>query len=208
MIATRPGTPTRATRMLGVLGIAGGLGLLLAYVLDIPSAWNTLRLVLFCGGAIAIALATYRRHAEVSRPLARAGTIPLVAANAVYIAWILLALGQERPFAGDFGLAGFWAALSFWLADAWFGLIALRLGVVWRGAGIVLVAGSLMAITGIDRLGLTSQADPTVFGPVALAGVALNGVAWILLGLPIALPGIGRSLGIRGRSPAPADSAN
>jgi hypothetical protein len=190
--------------MLGVLGVFGGLGLLLAYVLDIPPAWNTLRLVLVCVGAIAIALATYGRHALISRPLARAGTIPLVLANALYIVWILLTLGQERPFAGDFGVAGFWAALSLWLADAWFGVVALRLGVVWRGAAIVLVAGSLMAITGIDRLGLTSAANPTLFGRIALAGVALNGGAWILLGLQVALPGIGR---LRNTSPAPVDGA-
>ena len=204
MTTTRPVTPSRATRVLGVLGIAGGLGLLLAYVLEVPPAWNTLRLVTFCAGAIAIALATYGRHALVSRWLALAGTVPLVAANAWYLAWILLAAGRERPFAGDFGMVGFWAALAFWLADAWFGLVALRLGVVWRGAAFILVAGSLMAIAGMDRLGLTSGPSPTVFGLVALAGVALNGLAWILLGLPVAFPKIGRS---PGGSPASADAA-
>jgi Na+-translocating ferredoxin:NAD+ oxidoreductase RnfA subunit len=202
MNATRPGTPTWATRTLGVLGVAGGLALLLAYLLEIPPAWNALRLVLFCAGAIALALATHGRHAAVSRRLALAGTIPLVIANALYIGWILLSLGQERPFAGDFGLVGFWAALAFWLADAWFGVIALRLGVVWRGAALILVAGSLMSIAGMDRLELTSQANPTVFGPLALTGVALNGLAWVLLGLPIAFPRI-RSL--PGGSPVPAD---
>jgi Na+-translocating ferredoxin:NAD+ oxidoreductase RnfA subunit len=208
MNATRPGTPTWATRTLGVLGIAGGFGLLLAYLLEIPPAWNALRLVLFCAGAIAIALATHGRHAAVSRRLALAGTIPLVIANALYIGWILLSLGQERPFAGDFGLVGFWAALAFWLADAWFGLVALQLGAVWRGAAAILVAGSLMAIAGMDRLGLTSPADPTIFGPIALAGVALNGLAWILLGVPVAFPRIGRLCGrspVTDGSPAPAD---
>jgi hypothetical protein len=204
MIATRPGTPTTATRMLGVVGIAGGLGLLLTYVVDIPSSWNTLRLVLFCAGAIAIGLTTYRRHAAVSRGLALGATIPLVAANAWYIAWILLSLGQERPFAGDFGLVGFWAALAFWLADAWFGVVALQLGVVWRWAALILVAGSLMAIAGMDRLELTSQANPTIFQPIALTGIALNGLAWIILGLEVAFPGLDR---VRGRHPAPVDGA-
>ena len=48
--------------------------------------------------------------------------------------------------------------------------------------------GSL-AILGIDQLELTSEANPTIFGPIALIGVALNGVAWILLGLDLVLDG-------------------
>jgi hypothetical protein len=204
MASFRPTAPSITTRVLGVLGVVGGLGLLLAYAVDIPSSLNTLRLVLFCGGAIAIGLATYGRHAAVSRRFALAGTIPLVAANASYIAWLLISLGAERPFVGDVGLVGFWAALAFWLADAWFGVVALRLGVVWRWAALVLVAGSLMAITGIDRLGLTSEADPTVFGPIALAGVALSGLAWILLGLQVAFLGTGR---LRTSSPASVDGS-
>ena len=143
----------------------GGFGLLLAFVMEIPPALNTVRLVLFCAGAIAIALATYGRHAAVSRRLALAGTIPLIVANGWYVAWILLSLGRERPFAGDFGLVGFWAGLAFWLADAWFGIVALRLGVAWRPAALILAVGSLLAITGMDRLELTSQANPTIFLP-------------------------------------------
>ena len=101
----------------------------------------------------------------MSRRLALAGTVPLIVANGWYIAWILLAVGRERPFAGDFGLVGFWAGLAFWLADAWFGLVALRLGVLWRWAALALVVGSLLAILGMDRLGLTSAANPTIFSP-------------------------------------------
>ena len=188
MIATRRGDTSIATRLLGVTGVLGGLGLLAAFVIDIPSTWNTARLVLFCAGAIAIAVATYGRHAAVSKPLALAATIPLVVANGAWIAWILLALGRERPFAGDFGLVGFWVALAVWLADAWFGIVALRLGVLWRWAAVALAIGSLLAILGMDRLGLTSGSDPTAFGTVALAGIALNGIAWVLLGLELAVP--------------------
>ncbi len=185
MTASRTDTP-RATRALGVVGALGGLVLLAAFVLDIPPGLNTIRLILFNAGAIAIATATYGRHAAASRRLALAGTIPIVAANAWAIVWILLALGRERPFSGDFGLIGFWGGLGAWMADAWFGVVALRLGVVWWPAALVLAAGSLMAITGMDRLELTSQANPTIFGPIALTGIALNGVAWVLLGIDIA----------------------
>lgn len=203
MTASPPGFPALATRMLGGLGVLGGTGLLLAYLVEIPSPWNTVRLVLFCAGAIAIALALFGRHAAVSRRFAMAGTIPAIAANAWYVAWIVLALGRERPFAGEFGLVGFWAGLAFWLADAWLGLVALRLGVAWRWAALVLVAGSLLAITGMDRLELTSQANPTIFGPIGLTGVALNGLAWILLGTQVAMGD--RLHGLRSPVVAPLD---
>lgn len=195
MSASHPGAPSIATRALGVVGIMGGLGLLAAFVVEIPSALNSARLVLFCAGAIAIALATYGRHAAVSGRLALAATMPLIVANGWYIAWILLALGRERPFAGDFGMVGFWAGLAFWLADAWFGIVVLRLGVLWRWAALSLVVGSLAAIVGMDRLELTSQANPTIFTPIALTGVALNGIAWVLLGLEIAVPRLRRTAG-------------
>ena len=195
MSASHPGAPSIATRALGVVGIMGGLGLLAAFVVEIPSALNSARLVLFCAGAIAIALATYGRHAAVSGRLALAATMPLIVANGWYIAWILLALVRERPFAGDFGMVGFWAGFAFWLADAWFGIVALRLGVLWRWAAFSLVVGSLAAIVGMDRLELTSQANPTIFTPIALTGVALNGIAWVLLGLEIAVPRLRRTAG-------------
>jgi len=40
----------------------------------------------------------------------------------------------------------------------------------------------------MDRLELTSQANPTIFTPIAVTGIALNGAAWILLGLEIVVP--------------------
>ena len=81
MTATRPGTPTWATRMLGVLGVAGGLALLAAFVVEIPAGWTTVRLVLFPVGTIAVVAAAYGSHAAASRRLALAGTIPVVLAN-------------------------------------------------------------------------------------------------------------------------------
>jgi hypothetical protein len=108
MTAPQPGIPSIGTRALGVVGILGGLGLLAAFVVEIPAALNTVRLVLFNAGAIAVAVATYERHAALSRPLAQAGTIPVVVANVCSAGWIVLAIGRERPLAGDFGLVGFW----------------------------------------------------------------------------------------------------
>ena len=78
---------------------------------------------------------------------------------------------------------------AWWLADAAFGFVALRLGAVTRWGALALGVGSLLAILGIGQLELTSPENPTFFGPIALTGVALNGVAWILLGLDLVLDG-------------------
>jgi hypothetical protein len=172
-------------RLLGVVGILGGLALVAAFVVDIPQAWNPARLVLFLVGAIAIALAVHPSHARVAPRLALAGAVPLVIANAWSMTWVVLALGREQPIGGDFGLIGFYASLAVWIAHAWFGLCALRIGVLWRPATVVLAVGSLLAITGMDRLELTTQANPTIFEPLSLLGIALNGAAWILLGTQI-----------------------
>jgi hypothetical protein len=185
MTASRP-MPNSARVSLGALGMAGGVGLLAAFAVDIPPALNTWRIVLFNTGAITIVVATYGPNASVSRPLALAGAIPVVLANVAAIAWILLAIGRESPFTGGLGRVGFWAGLAVWLADAWFGLVALRLRRLWRLGALALVIGSLLAITGMDRLGLTSGVRPTVFGPISLVGITLNGTAWILLGVQLA----------------------
>lgn len=71
-------------------------------------------------------------------------------------------------------------------ADGWFALVTLRLGAVTRWGALALALGTL-ALLGIDRLGLTSAANPTAIGQIALAGVALNGIGWIVLGIDVAI---------------------
>ncbi len=187
MATSLPGPPSIVLRALGIVGIVGGLALLAAFAVEIAPALNNVRIVLFLGGAIAIAVAVHPYHARQSKWFALAGAVPICLGNASYVAWVLLSVGRERPFAGDFGLVGFYAGLAFWLGDAWFGLVALRLRVLARPALVVLLVGSLLAITGIDRLELTSDASPTIFGPLSLLGAALNGLAWVLLGIEVAL---------------------
>ena len=189
-------------RVLAVIGILGGLALLAAFVVDLSPAQNTARLFLFLAGGEAVALAAFAPQAESSRRLALAGAIPVILANAVVALWIVLSLGRERPFAGDFGLAGFYAMLGLWLAHAWYGVVAVRIDVLWRWAAVLLAVGSLLAITGMDRLELTSRQNPTIFGPLSLLGIALNGIAWTLLGLELVLPSV---RGLRRRvTPTPA----
>jgi hypothetical protein len=178
-------------RLLGAAGIVGGTFLLSAFVIGIPDGVSTLRLVLFNLGAIAVVIAVHRRQVLTGTGLSSVVAAAAIAANAWYLVMILLSTG--RPVAPDpdpeFRLVMFYAGLAMWLADAAFGFVTLRLGAVTRWGAGALAIGSLLAILGMSHLELTSPANPTIFGPIALIGVALNGVAWILLGLDVMFGG-------------------
>jgi hypothetical protein len=182
-------SPSTSSRLLGVAGILGGVVLLAAFVIDIAPGLNNLRLVLFNAGAIAVVIGVHRRQASAAPGLALLGAVPAFLANAWYVAMVLLAIGRPNPFGGDFGVVFFAASLALWAADAWFGLVTVRLGVVTQWGAVALAMGSILALTGIDRLELTSPANPTIFGPLSLVGIALNGIGWILLGLDVATHG-------------------
>jgi hypothetical protein len=181
--------PSTASRMLGLVGIAGGLILVVAFVPNIP--WSAdlfnLRLALFNAGAVAIVIAVHRRQAPVAPVLALLGAAPALLANAWHLVMIVRVVAQPgQPGAGDYGPVYFAAIAAMWLADAWFGLVTLRLGVVSRWGALALAIGSVLAFTPLDRLGLTSPDSPTIFVQLGLAGIALNGLGWILLGLAVA----------------------
>lgn len=179
-------SPSTSSRVLGLTGILGGGVLLAAFLLEIPAGLNVLRLVLFLVGANAVVVAVHRRQVHASPTLARVVAIAAVIANASVLLREVLPYGPWHPFAGDNGLVLFYAGIAMWLADALFGLVTLRLGIVTRWGALALAVGSALAILGIDRLGLTSEANPTIFGSLALTGIALNGIAWILLGFDVA----------------------
>jgi hypothetical protein len=179
-------SPSTSSRVLGMAGILGGAVLLMVFLVDLPANLNPLRLVLFNAGAIAIVAAVHPRQASAAPTLSLLAAVPAVLANAWYLAMVVLATGRPQPFAGDFGFVFFLAAVAMWLTDAVFGLVTLRLGRVTRWGALALAVGSVLALTGVDRLGLTSSANPTVFLPLSLTGIALNGVGWILLGIDVA----------------------
>jgi hypothetical protein len=181
--------PTPWTRLLGLAGILGGAVLLAAFVIEFPPRLNDARLVIFNLGAIAVVVALHRRQVAVSRTLSSVANIAAVVANAWHLWMVVLSIGQANPFAGDFGVVFFYAAMAMWLADAAFGAAALQSGVASRWGPRALTIGSVLAIAGMDRLGLTSATNPTIFGALALTGVALNGLGWILLGLDVASGG-------------------
>jgi hypothetical protein len=191
MTTSRVDGPSSLDRALGAAGIVGGAVLLAAFVIDIPGDVNTLRIVTFNVGAIAIALAIHRRLAALGVPLVLAIAAAAALANAWYLVMTLIALGRPvfpEPDPG-FRLIGFYAGLAMSLTDAALGLVAWRSGVVTRLGSIALAIGSLLAILGMSHLELTSSAHPTVFGPLSLIGIALNGVGWTVLGLDVMLAG-------------------
>lgn len=176
---------------LGLLGIIGGSVLLAAFAVDIPGGLNPLRLVLYDIGAIAVIVGVHQRQARIAPRMALAAATVAVVVNSWGLVMVVLAIGRPSPFSGDFGLVGFVAGLSMWLTDGLFGIVTVRLGVMWRWGALALAIGSPLAVLGMGRLGLTSPDDPTIFGPLALVGIALNGLGWILLGLELAIRGAG-----------------
>jgi hypothetical protein len=141
-------------------------------------------LALFFVGAMAVAAATYAPLATRGRGVARTAVGLVLVANAWGLAMGAISALFSIPVGpGTFGVVYFWAGLAWWLADALFGFVSLRLGGWARLGGLALGVGSLLAITGMDRLELTSSRNPTIFGPLSLTGIALNGVGWIVLGL-------------------------
>jgi hypothetical protein len=189
-IATSPST---SSRLLGLFGILGGLVLLWPAFLPalfpfaLSADFFNLRLAIFNIGAIAIVVAVHRRQASAAPMLALLAAISAILANAWYLAMTVLLVSQPgQPGPGDYGILYFFAGLAIWLTDAAFGFVTLRLGVVTRWGALALAIGSVLAIVGMDRLELTSQSNPTIFGTLALAGIALNGIGWILLGIDVA----------------------
>ena len=195
-------SPSTFNRVLGLAGILGGVFLLAVFVVQFAPGVNTLRLAMFNLGAIAIVVAVHRRHAAAAPKLALLGAVPAVLANAWYLAMIALASGRPQPLAGDLGLVFFYAGVAMWLADAAFAAVTLRIGVVARWGALALAIGSPLALLGIDRFGLVSAQDPTIFGPLSQVGIVLNGVGWILLGIDLATR---RGSEVRPREDRPRD---
>jgi hypothetical protein len=198
------GAPSPSTRLLGLLGILGGLFLVAAFVPNLPWTSETfnLRLVLFNVGAIAIAIVMQRRVAAAARRVSTAVAISVILANAWYLLMVVLSVGRPQFPAPDpeFRLVFFYAGAAMWLTDAAFGLATWRLGKATAWGAAALVVGSVLAFLGMDRFELVRGELASLFVPLALAGIALNGAGWVLLGLDVAFRR-------RPRTPAPASGA-
>ncbi len=183
-------SPSMATRALGLIGILGGVALVLAFIPNLPWIWDfvAVRLVLFNVGAIAIGLAAYRTGALGSGRASVTVASAVILANAWYLVMGIAGIGRPQfPEADpDFRLIGFFAGAAMWLTDAVFGYVIWRVGRMARWVGLALAVGSLFAFTGMDRLELVRGDLAWFWRPAALAGIAVNGLAWIALGIAVA----------------------
>lgn len=180
-----------ATKALGVVGILGGLVLVAGYIPSIDWAGLfQLRLVLFCGGSIAIVIAVHRRQATRSRYASLPAAALAVLGNAWYL--VMIVFGNGRPQFPEpdpeFRQVFFVAAIVLWLGDVLFAFVALRLGAVSRLASLAVAVGSLVAFLAMGALGdripwLAGLIELTA--PVHLWGVALLGIGWVLLGIDL-----------------------
>ncbi|MEO8470146.1 MAG: hypothetical protein ABI573_10835 [Chloroflexota bacterium] len=182
--------PSIPMRALGVIGILGGVALVLAFIPNLPWIWDfvAVRLVLVNVGTIAIGVAVYRAGALGTGRVAVAVAGAVILANAWYLVMVIAGIGRPQfPEADpDFRLIFFYAGAAMWLTDAVFGFAIWRLGAVARWGGLALAVGSLFAITGMDRLELVRGDLAWIWTPAALIGIALNGLAWIALGIAVA----------------------
>jgi hypothetical protein len=181
-------TPPISARALGVAGILAGIVGLAVFVIEIPQELIPPRIILMNLGFIAIVLAVHRRQAAIAPKLALLAAVPAVFANAWYLVMVVLSMLRSGPiFGGAFGLSLFWGGVALWLTTALFGATTLRLGAVTRWGAFATTVGALLTLTGIDRIGLVSEASPTIFNTLSQVGIITLAVGWILLGLDVAI---------------------
>ena len=192
--------PTTGTRLLGALGVVGGAVMVAVFLPGIVLApeLNLVRLVLFMLGAIAIAIGVHGRQAAAGQTPSFVVASLVVAANLAVLVMEVIGIGRPQFPEADpdyrLAMAVFMGAL--WLSEAAFGFVAFRLGAVTRIGAAALAVGSALAFLGVSHLNLVTGPWGWLIQPLALMGIALNGVGWILLGLDLAFG--------RRRSPAAA----
>ncbi len=199
--------PTRTMRLLGLFGAVGGVLLLWAFISLNPfktEPANMIRLILFTLGGAAVAIAFHRRQAPVAPRLASVAAGAVVVSGVLFASLIVLGLWVESPGSGGFGTVHFWAGISLWLSAAVYGATMLRIGEAWRGMsrplaiathlGAIALLGGSVAWLGDDRLGLVDSATwGQAVSTVALAGVSLVGLGWVILGAVLAAGARGAS---------------
>jgi hypothetical protein len=169
--------------VLGLAGILGGLLILAPFVVEFPGPpVNQGRLILFALGGVAVVMGTHALQVPVAPALARLAVYPAAVSNAWYAAMVILAIGRDSPFIGDFGFVWYLAGQAMWLANAWFGLVTWHLRVVNRWGAAALI-GSILVL--LAQEGWLHGPLGEQFQRLGLVGIALNGIGWILLGIDL-----------------------
>lgn len=171
--------PSLTSRALGSAGIVAGFVILAAFVIELPAGLFPVRLVIFALGVLAIGIGVHRRQASRAPLASLAVTVAFVAATAFFVVTVFLVEPGH--------LAAFWSGVTLWLASAAFGGTSAWIGAVSRIGGWAVAIGSLLTLTGIDRLGLVSEASPTIFNTLSQVGIVSMALGWIILGLDVAL---------------------
>ena len=187
--------PTRTMRLLGLFGIAGAGLLLWGFVSFDPfenPTWNGYRLVTFALGGAAISIAFYRRQAVAAPRLALLTTAGVVIAGVWYTAVVILSHAVDHPYIGTFGLINLFANIALWVTPAIWALGLLHTSAAWQGMsrnralvtklGATTLVGSIVGWFGDDRLGMVDSLWGGMWQTVALVGVAMNGIGWVVLG--------------------------
>jgi hypothetical protein len=201
--------PTRSMRLLGLVGVAGGVVLLWAFISLNPfgdQSVNFVRLSLFWLGGMAIALALYGRLAAASPRLAALTTAAVLVSGVWNALWAGLAISQENPYADAFGGIGIVGGIVAWIVQAAYGVALLRMAsampgmnrhvrTVSRIAALALVLGGPLAFLGInDRelanwQGFEATTMPFILTRLGQIGLILTGAGWIMLGTLLVLAG-------------------
>jgi hypothetical protein len=196
--------PTRWMRLLGMFGVVGAALLLWAFISFNPFAdqrVNSIRLAVFALAGAAIALAFYRRQAHLAPTLALLTTAAVVIAGVWSATWNLLSNDVESRFMGTFGLIGLFANIALWVTPAVWAIGMLHTGAGWQGMsrqrrmltklGLASLIGSIVAWLGDDRLGMVDSLWGEMWQAIAIAGLILNGVGWLILGAVLVVPSRG-----------------
>lgn len=185
--------PSFSARALGIAGVLAGLVLIVPYVVTIDDVWYPPRIMLFNAFVMALVLGLHRRQAARSPRLALAAGALVIIANGWYLGLVMLGVQDVNLFGTELGIVLFVSGVALWAAAAAYGAASLAIGAFSRWGPILLVIGSALAVTGIDRFGLTHGDLRAVFDPLSQIGAVLHGVGWIILGAELGLRASRRS---------------
>ena len=177
--------PTLPMRLLGVIGMSGALVLLAPFVALAPFEdfkTNLVRLAWFGSAGAAIALGYYPRLAVDKPRLAFVVTAMLAALGALYVGVAVAELDIAGGFKGPLGVHMLSANGPLWITGAMFGGIVLWIGSARRGLAPWADVAARIGAVALLLSAVAVLGDDPALAAVALSGVFLHGVGWLLLG--------------------------